>query len=106
MSTITVVALAKFKPGTEDAAVAAFTKAIEQTHTEEGCINYALHRSNTDPQQYVVVERWADQAALDAHFQQPWMGTLFSDLADYLVEPPAIHFLAPLPIGDPVKGAL
>lgn len=106
MSTVTVVALAKFKAGSEAAGLAAFTTAIEQTHTEAGCRRYALQRSNTDPQQFVVVELWADQASLDAHFQQPWMGQLFTDLADHLVEPPAIHFCTPQPLGDPEKGVL
>ncbi len=28
---------------------------------------YALHKSRSDPQLYIVLEQYADQAALDAH---------------------------------------
>jgi quinol monooxygenase YgiN len=106
MSTVTVVALVKVKPGSEDAATAILTPVIEQTHEEAGCLKYALHRSNTDPQQFVLVERWAAQADLDAHFHKPYMGELFTALADHLAEPPAIHFLTPAPVGDSEKAAL
>lgn len=104
--TVTVVALVKVRPGSEDAALAAVTGVIEQTHQEAGCLKYALHRSTTDAQQFVIVERWASQTDLDAHFQQPYMGRLFSDLADHLAEPPAIHFLTPTPVGDSTKATL
>lgn len=106
MSPVTVVALIKVKPGSEPAALEAIAPVIAQTHAEGGCVTYALQQSNTDPQQFVVVEKWASQADLDAHFQQPYMGALFTDLADHLAEPPAIHFLTPVPVGDPVKGTL
>jgi quinol monooxygenase YgiN len=106
MSTVTVVALVKVKPGSEEAATAVLTPVIEQTQQEEGCEKYALHRSTTDPQQFVLVERWASQADLDAHFQKPYVGELLTGLADHLAEPPAIHFLTPTPIGDGEKAAL
>jgi quinol monooxygenase YgiN len=105
-STVTVVALVKVKPGEEEAVIAVITPVVEQTHQEDGCLKYALHRSKTDPQQFVLIERWASQADLDAHFQQPYVGALLSGLADLLVEPPAIHFLEPTPVGDAQKAAL
>lgn len=104
--TVTVVALVKVKPGSEDAVFAIFTPVIEQTHQEEGCVKYALQRSNTDPQQFVLVEKWASQADLDEHFAKPYMGQLFTDLTDHLAEPPAIHFLTPAPVGESEKAAL
>lgn len=103
---VTVVALITVKPGSEDVALAALTPCAEQTHQESGCVKYALHRSTVDPQQFVLVELWESQADLDAHFQQPYMGELLSALADHVTEPPAIHFLAPVPIGDSPKAML
>ncbi len=105
-SPVTVVALIRVSPGSEETALAALTPAAEQTYEEIGCVKYALHRSATDPQQFVIVELWASQADLDAHFQQPYMGELLSGLADHLAEPPAIHFLAAVPVGDSPKGTL
>lgn len=106
MSTVTVVALIKLKPGAEAAAIAVLEPIVEQTHAESGCLKYTLHRSTADPQQFVLIERWATQAALDAHFLEPYMGSLFTDVADHLAEPPSIHFLTPHPLGNAEKGAL
>ncbi len=103
---VTVVALVKVKPGAEAAAIEVLRPVIEQTHQEEGCMTYALHRSTTDPEQFVLVERWRSQADLDAHFLQPYMGELFTNLADHIAAPPAIHFLGPVPLGDAGKGVL
>ena len=36
---------------------------------ETGCNYYQVHKSRNDPQIYVVMEEYADQAALDAHAQ-------------------------------------
>ncbi|MFM8288985.1 MAG: putative quinol monooxygenase [Planctomycetaceae bacterium] len=43
---------------------------IELTHlsrAEPGCLRYEAYHSNTDPQRFELVERWTDQAALEAH---------------------------------------
>ncbi len=106
MSKVTVVALVRIKPGSEETAIAVLQPVVEHTHLEEGCLTYALHRSATDPGQFVIVESWASQADLDAHFQMPYMGALFTDLADHLAEPPTIHFLGPVPLGDSPKTVL
>lgn len=103
---VTVVALVKLRPGAEEAAVEVLRPVIEQTHDEEGCVKYALHRSTADPLQLVLVELWRSQADLDAHFQKPYMGELFTNLADHIAEAPAIHFLGPVPVGDAGKGLL
>ncbi len=34
---------------------------------EEGCLLYALHQSREDAQTYVVLEQYANEAALQAH---------------------------------------
>jgi quinol monooxygenase YgiN len=37
---------------------------------EEGCEQFELFVSADDPDRLVVLERWADQAALDAHAER------------------------------------
>lgn len=38
---------------------------------EEGCLGYEVCRGDADaPGTFVLYERWADQAALDAHYEQ------------------------------------
>jgi quinol monooxygenase YgiN len=38
------------------------------THkNDEGCINYTFHRRVDNPREFILYERWLDQAALEAH---------------------------------------
>jgi quinol monooxygenase YgiN len=38
---------------------------------EEGCLGYEVCRGDADaPGTFVLYEKWADQAALDAHYQK------------------------------------
>lgn len=106
MSNVIVVALFQVKPGTEEEARAALTEVLEQTHGEEGCRTYALHVSRTDPTQLAIIERWDDQAALDAHFTQPYMAKLAESAGAVLAAPPVVHFMDAVPAGSPEKGTL
>lgn len=103
--TVTVVALVKVKPGSEDAAPAAVTPVIEQTHQETGGSKHVLHRSATDPQEFVIVERWASQA--DPH-QLP--AAVHGPAVQRPGRPPRRtpgHPLPhPTPVGDSAKAAL
>jgi quinol monooxygenase YgiN len=106
MSEVVVVAVLTVKEGEADRAIAGFTPVIEQTHGESGCISYALHRDNNDPNTVVLIERWRSQEDLDAHFTMPYMGEMGALAAEVLAEPPRIVFCSPVPIGNPVKGIL
>ncbi|MDQ5895542.1 MAG: hypothetical protein QG596_1803 [Actinomycetota bacterium] len=106
MSEIVVVAMLKVKEGKVDEAISGFRPVIEQTHGEEGCISYALHRDNADPDNLVLVERWRSQTDLDAHFTQPHLAALGSLASEVLSEPPRTIFCSALPVGDPAKGVL
>ncbi len=106
MGNVVVVAIFRVHPGRGEEAVAAFAPTIEQTHEEEGCIAYALHRDANDPDVLVLVERWVSREALDSHLQQPYVAQLGAVAEEFLVEPPTIHFSEPVPIGDSEKGSL
>ena len=106
MSNVIVIATFQAKPGSESAVQEALQDVIAQTHAEEGCRTYALHVSNADPAQMVIVERWDDQAALQAHFTQPYIAALGEQAGALLAEPPTVAFCSALPAGDPAKGTL
>lgn len=106
MSNVIVVATLQVKPGSEEAARALVTETIEATHLEEGCRTYALHISKQDPAQFVILERWDDQAALDGHFVTPHMAKLGAVARDLLAAPPTIVFCDAIPVGDTAKGTL
>ncbi|MCW3010396.1 MAG: hypothetical protein JWO90_800 [Solirubrobacterales bacterium] len=103
---VVVVAIVEVKPGSEDAVQAALQQAIEQTHAEEGCVSYALHRDTEKPQRFVMVERWASGEALDAHMAKPYMAELFAALPEHVAAPPEIIRTEPVPLGDATKGVL
>lgn len=48
---------------------AALSSLVQPTNAEAGCIGYALFQSQDDPTEFVTVEEWKDQAALDSHMQ-------------------------------------
>ncbi|HMX72560.1 MAG TPA: putative quinol monooxygenase [Solirubrobacterales bacterium] len=106
MSEVVVVAVLEVKEGRAEEAITAFTPVIEATHREPGCVSYALHQDNSDPNTLVLVERWKSQDDLNSHFTQPHMAEMGSLAADLLAGQPRIVFCSGIPKGDPGKGVL
>ncbi|MCB0870397.1 MAG: antibiotic biosynthesis monooxygenase [Solirubrobacterales bacterium] len=106
MSEVVVVAILKVKEGKREEAISGITPVVEQTHDEPGCISYALHQDNSDPDTLIIVERWKSQDDLNSHFTQPHMAELGTLAGEVLAEQPRIIFSTGLPIGDPAKGVL
>lgn len=105
-SAVVVVASFRVRPGMVDGAIAALTPTIEQTHAEDGCISYALHRDSADPDRLVLVERWVSAEALSSHLQQPYVTELGKIAGEFLDDGAEVAFCSPIPIGDPAKGVL
>jgi quinol monooxygenase YgiN len=103
---VVVAATVEVKPESQDAALTMITTAIEATHAEPGCVDYALHRDVTDPARFVILEKWATPSALEEHAQTPHLKQLFADLGPLLAAPPTIIRTEPIPVGDGVKGTL
>ena len=56
-----------------DAASAAASEMMQQTHSEEGNISYTFSSDLSDPGLFYIFEEWQDQDALDFHFKSPHM---------------------------------
>lgn len=54
---------------------------LTPTRAEPGCQRYELHVDQANPLRWVMIERWADAAALEAHLHSPHMARLQSTLA-------------------------
>lgn len=54
-------------PGDQEAFVASKVEAMKATRTEDGCLEYVMSADPVDPSRVILFERWADQAAFDAH---------------------------------------
>jgi quinol monooxygenase YgiN len=66
-TTVTVLAIIKVKAGSENDARALLASIVADTLEEPGCLVYDLHQSASDPTEFLFYERWASDAALDAH---------------------------------------
>jgi quinol monooxygenase YgiN len=54
-------------PADQAAFVASKVDAINATRQENGCLEYCMSADPADASRVVLFERWADQAAFDAH---------------------------------------
>lgn len=106
MSEVVVVAAITVAPGKSAEAEEALRDLIAATHGEAGCVRFALHRDVRDPSKLVLIERWLDHAALDAHLMEPHLATFRARIAGLVGAPTELYVMEPLPAGDPVKGAL
>ncbi|OLP18160.1 hypothetical protein BST81_14180 [Leptolyngbya sp. 'hensonii'] len=90
--TITVTARFKIKPGLEGMLRRELDTVMALTRNETGCISYNLHQSDSDPLQFLMLEQWVSQEALDEHLQMPYIKSLFVKAAMLLAEPVELDF--------------
>jgi quinol monooxygenase YgiN len=106
MSTSEVVVIASMSPaeGRWDDVKAALRNAIEQTHAQEPrVLRYAMYAGS---ERLVMVEKYADEAALEAHTKSPALLELMGVLDGALSAPMDVQVLTSVPAGDPAKGAI
>ena len=81
----TFVVKFKAKPGKNEALEKAFLDMQKGVRAHEpGNINYDFYRDSTDPQTYVIVERYKDAAATTAHGQSEHAKKLIAALGDLM----------------------
>ncbi|MGH8739002.1 MAG: putative quinol monooxygenase [Burkholderiales bacterium] len=102
MSEITVIVEMRALPGREVALERKLRAAVSPTHGEQGCIRFALHRSSSQPNLFLLVERWASQHALDEHLGQPYLITLLAAIKE-LTESANAQTYQMLPEGNASK---
>ena len=68
---LTVIAFMRAAPGKRDELRAALEALVEPTSREKGYVNYDLHQSVGDPDQFFFYENWESDADLDAHLDAP-----------------------------------
>lgn len=102
---MSVVVVATIHPQPEHRAevVAALEKAIARVHDEAGCELYALHEGDD---RLVMIEKWADEAALRTHSAAPALAELGAALAGRLTQALDVQVLRPHPAGTGAQGAL
>ena len=58
---------------------------VARSRTEPGCITHAVHQDTENQHRLVIVEEWADQAALQQHFRVPASRAFAQALGHWLV---------------------
>lgn len=101
-----VVVTAYFYPLEGKAGVvrAALDEAIPAVHDEPGCMLYAINEAPDGT--IVMIEKWESAESLDVHGNAPAVVALRAALDGALASPIDVTVLTPLPVGDPIKGAL
>ena len=102
MAELTLIVRMKAKPGRGPDLEAALQAVVEPTHREPGCIRFALHRSMTDANVYLLVERWSSKQALEAHLREPYLKRLLARLPEF-AEPSDVAEYEMLVAGEPKK---
>ena len=68
---IYVVATIHTQPGKAPELIAGARACIDGTRREDGCISYDYVQDTERPDIVMVIERWASQEAIAAHFKMP-----------------------------------
>ena len=77
-------------PETVDEIVALSLEHVHRSRTEPGCLEHGVHRDAEDPLHLIFVERWADAAAIAAHFHVPASLDFARALNRLAAEPPTM----------------
>ena len=77
------------KPEYLSDARSAILGIVEQTRQEKGCRSFDIFEGE-EPGHIYLFEEWDDQAALDAHYAQPYTTAVFEQYQQWLAQPPEI----------------
>ncbi|WP_030395173.1 putative quinol monooxygenase [Kitasatospora purpeofusca] len=85
-----VLAMLRAEPEHADELDAALREVAGHTRGEPGALAYSVARQ--DGGRFLVVERYADGAARDAHFAAPYVVALLDRFPLLLAEEPVVEF--------------
>ena len=94
-----LISTAHLRPGTRDVCLVHAPAVIAASLQDAGCLSYDVHMSLSDPDRIVFIERWADRAALDAHFQTEHFRSWRAAIAPHVVSR-RLEFITPATVDD------
>ena len=91
---LTVLATLPIQPGKGPDFEKVFGELVTKVRANEpGCKLYSLNRAKSDPNSYVVVERYADGDAFTKHGQSPYFTEAMPKLGAFMAGAPKIEIL-------------
>jgi quinol monooxygenase YgiN len=67
--------------------MAALANAEREAADQPGCVRYSFAATIADPDHFVPISEWSDQAALDAHYESPGFANFQFSLNGLLARP-------------------
>jgi quinol monooxygenase YgiN len=103
---IVVTARAHVPPESRERFIEIATEMCRLSREDEGCSGYRVYADLEQDDRYVIVEEWADDDALQAHFAQPHTGKFLGAFGPLLAEPAdaLFHTVASSRRLDPARG--
>lgn len=71
MSKLTIVANIRANPDQIDLVKTELEKLVPVTRGEKGCLQYDLHRDNSDPAHFMFYENWESRELWQTHMSAP-----------------------------------
>jgi quinol monooxygenase YgiN len=68
---LTIIARYRAKPGSGDAVAEVLARHIVATRAEQGCVAFDVARSIENPDEFVLYEKYLDDAAFEVHRESP-----------------------------------
>lgn len=90
---VAVVAKIRVQEGKMEEALKSMRAFLPHVAQEEGTLLYTVNRDPSDPNLMVVIERYRDQAAFQAHASSPQMAEFFGKAQSFLAAPPELMLL-------------
>jgi quinol monooxygenase YgiN len=81
---LSLVAILRAKPGLGDELGRRLNALVAPSRAEPGNINYDLHRSNDDPDVWILYENWKSPSDLTTHFELPYLKAFRAALPEVL----------------------
>jgi quinol monooxygenase YgiN len=89
---IVVVARVRTDPAKRDALVRVGQAVAEASRQESGCINYRLYEDTEQENEFVFVEEWESDEALQRHFATSHVRDFMRAIRATIVAPPDVKF--------------
>lgn len=89
---IRVVAHIIARSGKEDEVKSILSSVVQPTHQEPGCLHYELLQNNDDAAEFMLIEEWETQVALERHQTAAHMKMAESKAERLIAASPDVRF--------------
>ncbi|MGZ4955909.1 MAG: putative quinol monooxygenase [Methylobacter sp.] len=88
--TVRVIARVTSLPDKVEELKGLLLSLVEPTRREQGCVSYHLFQDKTEPAEFVFIEEWANDSAIDAHMTTSHVQEAFSKAQSLSAKAPDI----------------